>query len=454
MKRSTTLLSAAVLLSLSFASVCLAQGETKVDYTRLIARYQQLLATKEPKDAIEKQITSERERIHAQIEDELSAFVKANTAVSSDTTDLSRVIEQQRTVVSSLSERVDSSNVDLDLLDKEEVFYKEGMPTGTGATQPFMTTSSYPELLAKKAVLEERIDATKTMLTAQETRLNKLKSEQQWKSISVLINILFYIFVFITVIWLEGIIRKAMLLHIHHRGIRYTATKVFTLVVYLSLIFWITQKIYSDLPGIIAVVAVVGAAFVFVLQDALRGLIGWFAQKGSLALGQRVTIGSVTGDVLDIGMFHTTLLISRSPEMTDFSQVGKIVRIPNVLLSSAPFVNYHATSDFENVEVPVRIAMTAQWEKAYAILEDILRAETEEYSQEAQRQMDQRMRGFYFSQVSPSWRVYMELVNDGEMLFTLCFPAPIGKRRSVATKVTQQVLKRFEEEGIALENAK
>jgi len=117
-------------------------------------------------------------------------------------------------------------------------------------------------------------------------------------------------------------------------------------------------------------------------------------------------------------------------------------------------VNYHATSDFENVEVPVRIAMTAQWEKAYAILEDILRAETEEYSEEAQRQMDQRMRGFYFSQVSPSWRVYMELVNDGEMLFTLCFPAPIGKRRSVATKVTQQVLKRFEEEGIALENAK
>src|SRR3989339_549326 len=116
--------------------------------------------------------------------------------------------------------------------------------------------------IRKKSVLEERIDATKTMLTAQETRLNKLKSEQQWKSISVLINILFYIFVFITVIWLEGIIRKAMLLHIHHRGIRYTATKVFTLVVYLSLIFWITQKIYSDLPGIIAVVAVVGAAFV------------------------------------------------------------------------------------------------------------------------------------------------------------------------------------------------
>ncbi|MDD5025852.1 MAG: mechanosensitive ion channel [Candidatus Peribacteraceae bacterium] len=450
MRRSSVILSTAILLSLSFTNACLALGETKIDYSRLISRYQQWLETKGPKDAIEKRIADERLRIRTQIEDELAAFVKANTAASSDTTDLSRVIDQQRTVVSSLSERVDSSNVDLGLLKKEEIFYKEGKPAGTGAVQPFMTTTSYPELLAKKAVLVERIDVTKTVLAAQETRLSKLKSEQQWKNISVLMNILFYIFVFIIVIWLEGVIRKAMLLHIHHRGIRYTATKVFSLVVYLSLIFWIAQKIYSDLPGVIAVVAVVGAAFVFVLQDALRGLIGWFAQKSALALGQRVTIGSVTGDVLDIGMFHTTLLIARSPEMTDSSQVGKIVRIPNVLLSSTPFINYHSTSDFENVEIPIRIAKQKQWERARGILETILHEETDWFSEEAQRQMDRRMRGFYYSHVSPSWRIYMELTDGSVPLFTLCFPAPIGKRRNIVTKIVQRILRRFEEEEISL----
>jgi len=107
---------------------------------------------------------------------------------------------------------------------------------------------------------------------------------------------------------------------------------------------------------------------VFMLQDVIKSVLGWFTYKGALSLGQRVQLGGYTGDVLDINVLHTTLLASRPPDMEDVSIAGKVVRVPNVYLLTGALVNMSSTSDFENVEIPVHLAEPRQWERAKAIL--------------------------------------------------------------------------------------
>jgi len=429
------------------------QSDVQKNIPRLQWRFDSLLKSKSPQAQAEIQqgIDNERMTIRKEMEQDLTKSIQA-TGSAPATTDLIRVLDQQRSLVSLLNQRIDSTKADLALLEKEQAYYEEREKTGTGSPPPglIMQTKSYPELLAKKAILEDQLSALEAMQNTQQQRLNELQSEQQVRDIGVLFNILSYLAIFFGVFWIERLVRSFVLHRIRHRRLRYAATKIFSAVVYVTLVFWFIQRIFSEFPDIITIFALVGAALIIVTQDVIKGMLGWFGLKNTLALGQRVTIGTLTGDVIDIGFLYTTLLISRTTNMDDVEQVGKLARIPNEKLLSQHVVNYHSTSDFENVEFPITITLIEQWEEAHRILEEILRKETDGFAQRAQRQTDQRMRGFYYTHAAPSWRVYMEVTRDHEVEFLLCFPAPIGQRRAISSAITQEILRRFAEAKIQL----
>lgn len=431
----------------------LAQGNIQQDTPRLTWRYDILLKAKSPQaqSAAQESIASERAAIRKEMEQEIAKTVQMEESAP-ETVDLVRILDSQQSAVSRLSEHVDATNADLSLLKKEEEYYISLEKTGTGAPPPglIMQTKSHAELLAKKAVLEDRLAVLQAMLNTQQERLDNLRSEQQVRNIGVLLGILTTLGIFFAVFWVERFIRTFVIGRLRHRHLRYAVAKTFTFIVYVSLTFWFIQKILSEHPGIATVLAVVGAALVFVTQDIIKGLIGWFGMKNALVLGQRVSIGPLTGDVIDIGLLHTTLLISRTTALEEVGQVGKLVRIPNERLLSQYVVNYHSTSDFENVEFSITLAQSGQWEAAQKILEDILKKETDGFAERAQRQHDQRMRGFFASHAPLSWRVYMELTEKREVRLSICFPAPIGQRRAVTTVISKEILRKFAEAGISL----
>jgi len=444
--RSLTLLSLSF-VALAIASPAFAQLENRNDYLRLSWRYDLLLKAKTPEaqDPIQKGIDAERSVIKDEMSKELASQIKSTEETNTSSTDLGPVLEKQRSLVTSLNGSIDAAKADISLLEKEEGYYK----SGTKPVEGIVTlTKTYPELLAKKAVLEDRLEVLQAFLKPQNDRLNNLKSEQQWKNIGILIGILTYVGIILLVFWLERTFRNTILDHIQNRRARYVITKAFTFTVYVSLIFWVIQQIFSEHPGILNIIALIGAAIVIVAQDVLKGFIGWLGLKGTLSLGQRVTIDDVTGDVVDSGLIYTTLQIARTDSMKDLEQVGKLVRIPNERLLSRPFTSFHSTSDFENVELSVTIARNDQWEKAKPILDQILEKETGVFSELAQRQTHQRMRGFAVHREPPTSRLYMNMTDKRDVEFHVCFPAPIGQRRTIATQVMQEILRRFRKEDI------
>lgn len=421
-----------------------AQKDTTVDFSLLQYYYTQEVKGGPSASLWDERIASERQRIRSLLTKEVDAILQP--AESEKDLEPAKAIDRQRQVVDDLTGRLNESTVDLNLLKDEEKLYRDGK-TGSGT---FLMTKSYPELLARRVVLEETSDLLSAALSSQQTRLQKLLSEEKAKNITLFLSILSYLAIMVGVIWGEHFIRTQLILRIPHGGLRYALAKVFTMVVYLSLLFWIIQRVYAEYPGFTTVFAVIGAALVFMLQDVIKSFLGWLTYKGSLKLGDRVTLGGSTGDVLDISMLYTTILASRSPVMDDVTQAGKIIRVPNSQLLVGSLVNYHSTSDFENAEVPVYLGDPRQVERACKILEELLQEEAGGFAKDAKRQMDRRMRGFYFSQVSPSLRVYVELTEKRETVCLLSFPVPIGQRRAIVAGIVRQVLQRFEEEGIAL----
>ncbi|HVW66263.1 MAG TPA: mechanosensitive ion channel family protein [Candidatus Peribacteraceae bacterium] len=432
---------------LAFAVPFSAAAETayNVDISHLQSYEQQYLKASEGNKAYyQNLIDRETQNIRSQLQDQINTLVQPSSG--NQVLEPGQAVQNERSIVADLESRLNESTVDLNILKNEEQVYT-GQKSGSGV---YMTTTSYPELLAKKVVLEQQIDLLTSALSAQQDRLQQLVSTQQSQSMQALYIVLWYLAIIFAVLWGEYLIRSYVLVRIPQRGLRYALSKIFTLLVYISLLFWVIQRIYTSYPGLGTVFAVIGAALVFMFQDVIKSLLGWFTYKGSIRLGQRVTLGGYTGDVLDIDMLFTTILVARAQNMDDPSQAGKVVRVPNLFLLTGALLNWSSTSDFESVEIPIRIEDGRQWEVAQRILEEILREETLQYVEEARRQMQRRMRGFYHSQVSPSQRVYMDLQNDGKLLFLLCFPAPIGQRRVVMTRILQHIIRRFDTEKIRL----
>ena len=444
-----------LLCTLLLASVpAVAQSDIQRDVSRLQWRFDSLLKAKTPQavDPIQQNIEAERAAIRSEFEKEFQKTIKDLEQNRTEPADLVQALDRQRTIVDAISQRIDEAKADLALLENEESYYKDIQKSGTGSlpSDQILLTKSYPELLAKKAIMEERLAVLHAFQKTQNDRLNTLKQEEQVRDIGVLFNILTYLAIFFVVFWVERLVRNLLLNHIRYRRLRYATTKVFTFVVYITLSFWFVQRIFSEHPGLSTIIALVGAAMIIVMQDVIKGAVGWFSLKNSVSIGQRVAIGDMVGDVIDVGMLYTTLIVSRSGNDDPMGQVGNIVRVPNQKILTDPFVNFHSTSDFENVEIPIRLRQLEQSEKAKSILEDILEKETGDFATQAQRQIDRRMRGYYVSQISPAARVYMEVTAEGGVEFRLCFPAPIGRRRAVITQITQEILRQFGEAHIEL----
>ncbi len=442
MRRVFVLAGCAVLLA-TLSPAAFAQKD--IDISRLERYYTESLKSEKNRASYESLIASEREHIRSAVQESIDALVQPPAGEAD--VEASKAQDRQRQVVQDLRERLNEATVDLNLLKDEEKVYQNG---GGSASGVYMTTKSYPELLAKRVVLEEETSALSAALPTQESRLEGLLMEERSKNLGLLLTILWYILIFFVTVTLESFIRTQLILRLPQRRVRYMAAKVFTLLVYLSLFFWLAQQLLQQYPGFTTIFAVIGAALIIMLQDVIKAFLGWLTYRGAVKLGDRIMIGDYTGDVLDISMLHTTLLASRAPNMGDVSQAGKVVRVPNTLYLTGTLINYQSTSDFENVEIPLYLADVTQAERAKKFLGELLADEASSYAEQARRQMDRRMRGFYFSQVSPSIRVYMEMTDKRELKLTLCFPAPIGQRRQVTTKILQRVLERFEEEGIGL----
>ena len=171
-----------LLCTLLLASVpAVAQSDIQRDVSRLQWRFDSLLKAKTPQavDPIQQNIEAERAAIRSEFEKEFQKTIKDLEQNRTEPADLVQALDRQRTIVDAISQRIDEAKADLALLENEESYYKDIQKSGTGSlpSDQILLTKSYPELLAKKAIMEERLAVLHAFQKTQNDRLNTLKQE-------------------------------------------------------------------------------------------------------------------------------------------------------------------------------------------------------------------------------------------------------------------------------------
>ncbi len=193
------------------------------------------------------------------------------------------------------------------------------------------------------------------------------------------------ILLWILFIWLVGRFAKRQISKTHlGNDVQYKAKKAITFGAYLFLLIVVVVIYSSKLSGLTVALGVAGAGIAFALQEVIASFAGWLALLfgNFYKPGDRVQLGGIKGDVIDIGILRTTLMETGNWVDGDLYN-GRIVRIANSFVFKEPVFNYSSDFPFlwDEIKIPVRFG--SDHEKARTIFYKVVTDVTSEFAKEA-----------------------------------------------------------------------
>jgi len=154
-----------------------------------------------------------------------------------------------------------------------------------------------------------------------------------------------------------GLIRKSLFRYIEDQDYLYRTRKAVNLTGYIVVTIFV-MVVYSDkLGGITVTLGVASAGFAFALQEVIVSVAGWITVMvgGIYKTGDRVKLGGVIGDVIDLGVLRTTIMEVDQWVKGDLYN-GQIVRVLNSFVFKEPVYNYSSDFPFlwDEITIPIK----------------------------------------------------------------------------------------------------
>ncbi len=183
------------------------------------------------------------------------------------------------------------------------------------------------------------------------------------------------------------------------------------------------------------------------LAIALRDLVASFAAwvfillRRPFEVGDRIQIGQLAGDVIDLRIFKFSLLEIGNWVDADQS-TGRVVHVPNHLVLTDSLINYTGGFRFIWNEIAVLVTFESDWRKAKQLLQEVADHHAGAAAEEARESLRQASRRFmlYYSQLTPT--VYTKVVDSG-VLLTIRHLCPPRQRRGLSQSIWEEILDRF-----------
>ena len=191
---------------------------------------------------------------------------------------------------------------------------------------------------------------------------------------------------------------------------------------------------------------ILGAGIAFASQEVIGSFAGYLniVTGGLFHIGDRVRIGNVTGDVLDISILRTTVMEIGEWVQAD-QYTGRVVTVANRVVFSDPVFNYTNQWPYLWDEITIPITYASNWQLA----QEIMLTQAEECSRGLQAQAKgrlQHMRESYPIQETPVAPTIYLTLTDNWIAMTLRYVVEPGRRRAVQGTLYRQLLQRFESE--------
>jgi small-conductance mechanosensitive channel len=239
-------------------------------------------------------------------------------------------------------------------------------------------------------------------------------------------------------------LHRSLARRITHTDTRYRVRKMITFTGYLAGILFITIVFSDQLGHLTVAFGVAGAGVAFALQEVIASIAGWveISLGRFYQIGDRVQVGGIMGDVIDIGVLRTVLMECGQWVSSDLYN-GRIVRIANSFVFKEPVFNYSAHFPFLWDEVTVPVKYGSDHRLAREILQRVVDEVVGDYAAHARAAWKGVVQRYMIEdeRVEPMVTV---IANDNWMEFTARYVVDYKRRRVTKDRIFTRILEELD----------
>jgi small-conductance mechanosensitive channel len=201
------------------------------------------------------------------------------------------------------------------------------------------------------------------------------------------------------------------------------------------------------------------AGIAFAMQEVIGALFGWInILAGRIyTVGDRIEVGGVRGDVMDITPLRTKILeIGSDPAAGGHRSwvgarqpTGRVVTVSNKKTFTEAVFNYSAHLEWIWEEIGFSISQDADWESAERILLAVVRENAPDLGGQGKEGLAALRQRFLLSQAEVEPHTYIR-VEQGDVEVVARFVVTVRAARQAKDAITRAVLECFRSEGIAI----
>lgn len=184
--------------------------------------------------------------------------------------------------------------------------------------------------------------------------------------------------------------------YIKNNTTRYQARKMVTFFGYIVLVISAMLIYNYKFSNLTLALGVAGAGIAFALQEVIVSIAGFLAILfgNFYKVGDRVKLGGIKGDVVDIGVLRTTLMEIGDWVNGDLYN-GKMVRVANSFIFKEPVFNYSGDFPFLWDEIRIPIKHSSDYQATMKGIESITTEVTKDFVVNSKQKWDKLTKELY-----------------------------------------------------------
>ena len=228
---------------------------------------------------------------------------------------------------------------------------------------------------------------------------------------------------------------------------RYRGRKFVSFLSYVLAVGVVATIFSSKLGGLTVAFGVAGAGVAFALQEVIASAAGWVVVSAGryYATGDRVELGGIKGDVIDIGILRTTLMEVGEWVNGDLYN-GRIVRVANSFVFKAPVFNYSGDFPFLWDEITLPVRYGSDWEFARTMLDEIVNEVCKDYAIESAEAWSNAVNRYQLEPARIEPMITLA-ANDNWIQFTIRYIVDYRRRRFVKDRLFTRILEEVDKSG-------
>jgi small-conductance mechanosensitive channel len=300
----------------------------------------------------------------------------------------------------------------------------------------FKQTSSILLPLSKEAVLLQQY--RHNLASWRET--TRRQYHEAWQVLAarfgIVIGLLAAVFV-LAEVW-----RRAVLRYVHEPRRRYQFLLVRTILMWVVIIAIVGLSFVTEISSFATFAGLIAAGVAVAMQSVLVSIVGYFFLIGKygIRVGDRVQIGNVVGEVMDLGLVRMHLMEFHGDG--PLGPTGRVVAFPNLIVFQATGGLFKQLPgvDLSWHEITVPLPAVSDYAALKQQLLTAVRAVTAEYRGEIERQSKEiREMSLSGGGADAGAQVQMRIV-DGHMQAQIGYPVHSRHAADIDERVSQAVL--------------